>query len=220
MRRNARSATKVPDEAANRVRPQARATAAKLLEQAAEDIQAGLEQMRLTQRRTFYGSIQSMSEVLIPKYFRFFAITFIACYSAAVAGSPADASVYTCSYDVKRYGTSGSARIEVRDGVIRKARFDNHFRGSPGNLGYSCYLDANRGDGETEWKETGNAIEIKFDNPDFDDFMTISPTADGFLIDMSNTRSGDKCGAGAELPKRLTVYRSTRKCKTEGVSPP
>jgi hypothetical protein len=161
-----------------------------------------------------------MLGVLIPKYFRLFSITFIAYYSAAVAGSLADASVYTCSYEVKRYGMSGSASIEVRDGVIHKASVDNHFRGSPGNLGYSCYLDANRGDGETEWKESGNAIEIKFDNPDFDDFMTISPTADGFLIDMSNTRSGGKCGAGAELPKRLIVSRSTRKCKTEDVSPP
>ncbi len=154
------------------------------------------------------------------KYAWFFAITFITFYSAAVTRSSAEPSVYTCSYEVKRYGMSGSASIEVRDGVIQKASFDNHFRGSPGNLGYSCYVDASRDDEETEWKENGNAVEIKFDNPDSDDVMIISRTADGFLLDMSNTRSGDKCGAEAELPKRLTVSRSTRKCKTEGVSPP
>jgi hypothetical protein len=136
----------------------------------------------------------------------FFVIAFISLIRTVLADSSTNSTVYSCEYEVRNGSTSGSASIELRGGLIHKVSFNNFFVGLPGRLGYSCVLEVSRDDKETKWKDNGDEVEVEF--PDAQQYaggnsMTLSITADGFLIDMSNTRSSGNCGAGAELPEKI-----------------
>jgi hypothetical protein len=145
-------------------------------------------------------------------------IALLILSATAVAGSPAGATVYSCEYEVGRRGTSGEASVELRDGVIQKVSFDNFFEGLSGTPGFTCQFETGRGDKEAMWKDAGKAVEIRFpESPNFqgDDLLTISPATGGFTMDLSKVRSLGKCGAGAELPEKLTIYKSSKKCRVK-----
>lgn len=142
-------------------------------------------------------------------------LLFFILSDSVFAQNTGEQSVYSCTYEVASRGTSGSAAIEVRGNEIQKVSLENFFQGLPGKLGYRCTLEASRDDKETKWTSVSTGVEIEFsDTPTYGagDSMLVTPNAEGFLIDLSNTRSSGRCGAGAELPEKITILKSTSKC--------
>ena len=145
-----------------------------------------------------------------------FGLFLVACGSVLAVGQSEGVKEYACRYEAR--SGSGEATLEIKDGVVRSVHFTGFSPGLPGNIGYTCTVDATRGDKETKWKETGRTLRIDFvdgTNNDEEDYLTIAPTADGYLLDMSATRSGSKCGAGAELPKQIRILKAAKRCRVK-----
>ena len=147
-----------------------------------------------------------------------FLFSVLVASSCSVFAEPIKSSIYSCDYAIKNRGTSGSLTVELKKGVVNKVSFDNFYIGLPDKMGYSCVMEASRNDNETKWKDNNNITTVEFDDAseyEGGDYMTISPKKSGYIIDLKNTISSMKCGAGAELPKILTITKLNKKCKVK-----
>jgi hypothetical protein len=132
----------------------------------------------------------------------------------APAGPASPAVTHSCKYE-SRGGILAEASIELREGKVTKVELSDLFPGRPGELGYSCYIQTARDDGDMKWRDVEGAIEIELSNSaDFGDgsFMVVRPTAKGFNFDLSRAKSSGICGAGAELPAALTIVKASKTC--------
>ena len=122
--------------------------------------------------------------------------------------------VHSCKYAVAERGTSGQATVEILDGAIVRVDVTVAYAGLPDRPGYSCTLEASGGDPTTRWSRNGAVTEIAFaaDPHGPEDLVVITQGEREFVIDLSNTWSSGRCGAGAELPARLTIPRAGGTC--------
>ena len=144
-----------------------------------------------------------------------FAILCCVCSDLTAAELGSGTNSYSCEYTAPKRGSSGSVSIEVKNGSIQVLSFHNFFKGLPGNMGYSCLIETTRGDSDPIWSDKLNQVEIKYaDAEDYADgdsiFLTM--TTDQIILDLSKTISSGKCGAGAELPQKVTLLKSGGTC--------
>lgn len=136
------------------------------------------------------------------------------CTSASTHGAIQN---FSCDFPEGDTGAAGGGAVEVRDGEVQSVAVETHFPGLPGNMGYSCYLSATRGDKESSWTVQGAETTVDFGGegiwPD-GDRARIVRLPGGYKIDLGNTRSSsEKCGAGAELPKEITILGTGAQCR-------
>jgi len=138
---------------------------------------------------------------------------------AALAASAAPPpSKLSCEYEIKQSCTLGGAKVEIKDGRIQRIVFHNHFCSTQDELGFTCWIEVSRDDKNSEWTDRGGSSTIKFsdtnNSPDGDS-MRVRPVKDGVVIDMRNTSSPGHCGFGAELPARIFVPATSKKCEVK-----
>jgi len=122
-----------------------------------------------------------------------------------------------CEFKLKSGCVAGDASVTLADGKVQHLEFDVVWCGlHKGAPGYSCMIDASRmGDSDSKWSEDGGATVItsSSDTPSQPD--SIKVTVGRFVsIDFSRAQSGDRCGAGAELPRALVIpEKKGRPCR-------
>ena len=87
--------------------------------------------------------------------------------------------------------------------------------GEKGQPGYTCTIDATRGDKDSQWSDEGGATLIANKSP----FNASAPdrvkvTVGKYVsIDFTQTQSLGRCGAGAELPRAIVIPARQGKCR-------
>jgi hypothetical protein len=135
--------------------------------------------------------------------------------AAVAAGTPGGPISYSCEFKAAGGDIVGDASVELRDGKVVKVHLSDFYAGLPGNLGYTCLLEAARDDGDTKWREVEGGVEIEFANSaDWGDgnSMVVRPTVKGYVFDLALTKSSGMCGAGAALPAALTIVKTSKRC--------
>lgn len=135
--------------------------------------------------------------------------------AAEPAGQPSDK--FSCSYDIKRRCTSGTAEVELQQGRPRRVNFENFVCGLPGAPGYTCTVESTA-DGKDKWQQTGKTTRINFHeswNPDNPDTLTVTAEPSRIVLDFADTQSLGKCGSGAELPDRVVIDPKTKRCEVD-----
>ena len=129
--------------------------------------------------------------------------------------------VHGCTFAVKPRCVSGEARVTLTDGRITKIEVDVFWCGRRGSPGYTCTIDASRGDADSKWSEDGGATIIDNMAP----WSTSEPdrvkvTAGPELsIDLGEAQSLGRCGAGAELPRAIVIPGRKGACRVSLGSP-
>jgi len=137
---------------------------------------------------------------------------------ALAASATPPPSNLSCKYEIKRNCTLGSVELELKDGRIQRIDFGNFYCPAHGEIGFTCSIDVSRGDKNTKWTDKGGSSTIEFsgaDNSPDGNSLTISRVRNGVVIDMRNTSSYGRCGAGAELPERIFVPARSKKCEVK-----
>jgi hypothetical protein len=138
------------------------------------------------------------------------AVTFL--YGVATAAAD---DIRACDFAVKARCASGTARVTFAGGTLTRVEVDVDWCGQKGAPGYSCSIDASRGDKDSQWSDAGGATTIAnaapFDatHPD-----SLKVTAGRTVsIDLANTQSLGRCGAGAELPRMIVIPEKKGACR-------
>lgn len=140
------------------------------------------------------------------------ALLVSACGAAPVPGP--ETVVCSCEYAIAERGTSGAATIELQGKTITGIDVLVVYPGLPGRPGYSCTLVVTGDDPATRWSRREATTEIVFPGEPGgpEDVVVITERGGEYVVDLVNTRSSGHCGAGAELPARLTIPRAGGTC--------
>jgi hypothetical protein len=133
--------------------------------------------------------------------------------SAGCTSALTDGPIQTFSCDIPKGDTGGSGQgaVEVRDGEVQSVNVETYFPGLPGNLGYSCYFRAKRGDSESSWAVEGAETTVDLIWPG-GNRARIVRLPGGYKIDLRDAGSS-LCGAGAELPEEMTIVGTGAQCQ-------
>jgi hypothetical protein len=138
------------------------------------------------------------------------AVTVLGGVAAAAA-----ADVRACDFTVKARCASGSARITFVGGTLKRVEVDVDWCGAKGAPGYTCSIDASRGDKDSQWSDANGATTIANLAP-YDathpDSMKVT-TGRTVSIDLANMQSLGHCGAGAELPRAIVIPEKKGACR-------
>ncbi len=141
----------------------------------------------------------------------------VAAVLAALGGLAAAHAdeVRACDFKVKARCASGDARVTVDGGAIKRVEVNVVWCGQNGAPGYTCSIDASRGDKDSRWSEEGgatlvdNAAPFTPSQPD-----RIKVTVGKYVsVDMGEAQSLGRCGAGAELPRAIVIPEKKGKCR-------
>ena len=142
-------------------------------------------------------------------------IPLTALFLAATISLAYADEVRSCDFEVKPRCTSGSASVTLADGAVKSIEVTVVTCGLRGRPGYSCTVDASRGDAESKWSEENGATVIANASP----FNPTTPdrvkvTVGKYIsIDMDEAQSAGRCGAGAELPRAIVIPQQKGACK-------
>lgn len=127
---------------------------------------------------------------------------------ASASGAPVQAQeIRSCRFEVKARCLSGEARVIVADGVVTAVAVEADWCGRRGSPGYSCTIDASRKDKESTWTEDAASTVIANAspfNPAAPDRLKVT-VGKHVSIDLDETQSASRCGAGAELPRAIVI---------------
>lgn len=142
------------------------------------------------------------------------ALLFAAALAAGIAARADE--IRACDFKLRSGCIAGDAKVTLADGRLQHLEFDVVWCGlHKGAPGYTCTIDASRGDGEATWSQDGGAtvIATPSDLPSQADRITV--TVGRFVsIDFSHAQSVGRCGAGAELPRALVIpEKEGRPCR-------
>jgi hypothetical protein len=125
----------------------------------------------------------------------------------------------TCDFDLKGGCRSGEARVTLTDGAVITVEVDVIWCGRGGHrksLDYTCTINSSRGDGESTWSEDAGATVITDSSPYTDprepDRIKVTVGRE-VSIDLSETQSIPRCGAGAELPQSIVIPAHKSVCR-------
>jgi len=142
------------------------------------------------------------------------AVLLLAAALGGVAAAHAD-DIRACTFAVKARCASGDARVTLERGAVKRLEVNVFWCGLQGRPGYSCSIDAARGDKETLWSEEGgatiiaNAAPFNATQPD-----RVKVTVGKYVsIDLSQAQSVGRCGAGAELPRAIVIPEKKGACR-------
>ena len=123
--------------------------------------------------------------------------------------------IRACDFAVKARCVTGDARVTLDGGAVKRLEVTIDWCGAKGAPGYSCSIDATRGDKDSQWSEEGGATWIRNPAP----FNAAAPdrvkvTVGKYVsIDFSEAQSLGRCGAGAELPRAIVIAGKKAKCR-------
>ncbi len=102
-------------------------------------------------------------------------------------------------------GAARGLEISLQVAEGRVMSFDYSGWQQVGRSAHDCGLTAARGDGQSTWRDQGSATTVSF--ADTPGTLTISREANGYTLVFAEMTGEGVCGAGASLPRRLTLTR-------------
>ncbi|HWG05277.1 MAG TPA: hypothetical protein VG271_09725 [Beijerinckiaceae bacterium] len=142
----------------------------------------------------------------------------IALTSAMMSIGSADAQSVvsrSCNFSIKARCVSGDAHLTLADGTVTSIEINVDWCGLRGQPAYSCSISSSRGDKDSLWSDEQGATLISNASP----FSAQQPdrvkvTVGRFVsIDMQETQSLGRCGAGAELPEAIVMPERGNACR-------
>jgi hypothetical protein len=144
-----------------------------------------------------------------------------ASMTAIAAVAHAEQQVRVCDFDLKGGCRSGEARVTLTDGKATGLDVVVIWCGRGGHrksLDFSCTINASRADGESMWSEDAGATVIigssPFTDPAKPDRIKVTVGRE-LTIDLYETQSVPRCGAGAELPQTIVFPAHGKVCRVE-----
>jgi hypothetical protein len=125
--------------------------------------------------------------------------------------------IRACDFDVKARCASGDARVTLADGKVVRVEVGAYWCALHGQPTFICTIDASRTDNNSAWTEDGSATLIANGsprNPNEPDRVKVTVGRD-VSIDLSETQSLGRCGAGAELPQSITIPAQGKACHAQ-----
>ena len=119
-----------------------------------------------------------------------------------------------CAYSYKNPMTSGGAKLGITGDKISRVHFNTYYPGGVGALGFTCYIDWNRDDGDYAWQDspTGTVITVKKTGDTV--LLRHDKKKKGYWLDFANLNKLSKwCGAGADVPEDVFIPLSGKACK-------
>lgn len=120
-----------------------------------------------------------------------------------------------CDFEVKARCATGDASVTLVDGVVKRVEVNVYWCGLKCQPGYTCAMDSSRTDPNAKWSEDGgatlitNASPFSPDQPD-----RVKVTVGRYVsIDLDQTQSLGRCGAGAELPRAIVIPEKKAACR-------
>lgn len=120
-----------------------------------------------------------------------------------------------CDFELKARCTTVDARVTLEDGAVKRVEVGVFMCGLPHRPGYTCTIDSSRGDENSQWSEDAGATVIANTspaNPDEPDRVRVT-VGKNVSIDLSETQSLGRCGAGAALPRAIVVPVQKGACR-------
>ena len=141
---------------------------------------------------------------------------FLLAVTASTGVAHADGQeIRRCDFAVKARCASGDAAVTLIDGVVKRIEINVFWCGLKGRPGYTCTIDSTRGDDDATWSDDSGATVITNATP----FNPAAPdrvkvTVGKYVsIDMAETQSLGRCGAGAELPRAIVMPSTKGACR-------
>jgi hypothetical protein len=120
-----------------------------------------------------------------------------------------------CEFKVKMPRVWGQASVTFAHGKVMKVAVNVLYSGERGRPGYSCTIDASRGDEGAKWSEDAGATLIDNAspfNPDQPDRVKVT-VGKHVSIDLGEAQSLGRCGVGAELPRAIVIPARGKACR-------
>jgi hypothetical protein len=144
-------------------------------------------------------------------------LAFLLAVTTSAGAAHADGQgVRHCEFEVKARCASGYATVTLVNGVVKRLEISAFWCGLKGRPGYTCTVDSTRGDdNDATWTDDGGATVITNATP----FTATEPdrikvTVGKYVsIDMAETQSAGRCGAGAELPQAIVIPATKGACR-------
>jgi hypothetical protein len=150
------------------------------------------------------------------KHFNTLAVLLAVAASAGIARAEQQ-ETRSCEFKVKSPRVSGEASVTLADGKVTKIAVDVFYSsGERGRPGYTCTIDSSRNDDqESKWSEDGDATVIANASPlNANEPDRVKVTVGKFVsIDLAETQSLSRCGAGAELPRAIVIPTKSKTCR-------
>ena len=122
--------------------------------------------------------------------------------------------IRSCDFSVKARCASGHATVTLGDGVVKRLEVNAFWCGLNGRPGYTCTIDLTGGDKDATWSDDGgttvitNATPFSPAQPD-----SVKVTVGMYVsIDIAETQSLGRRGAGAELPRAIVIPAKKGAC--------
>jgi len=120
-----------------------------------------------------------------------------------------------CEFEVKARCASGDARVTLAQGAVIRVEVDVYWCALHGHPPFACTIDSSRTGQNSVWSEDGGATLIANGspwNPDQPDRVKVTVGRD-VSIDLSETQSLGRCGAGAKLPQTIVIPAQGKICR-------
>ncbi len=134
---------------------------------------------------------------------------------SSVLAHAGESEVRACDFEVKARCASGNARVTLADGKVTRVEVDVFWCALHGQPAFACTIDSSRTDKDAVWSEDSGATVIANGspfNPNEPDRLKVTGGRD-VSIDLSETQSLGRCGAGAELPQAIVIPAQSAKCR-------
>ncbi len=115
----------------------------------------------------------------------------------------------------------GQASVTLADGKVTKVAVTILYSVERGRPGYTCTINASRGDEDSKWSDDGGATLIDNPspfNPSQPDRVTVT-VGKHISIDLEETQSLGRCGVGAALPKAIVIPAKSKTCRVWHIEP-
>jgi hypothetical protein len=127
----------------------------------------------------------------------------------------AQPQTHACAFKMKAGCVSGTARVTLADGIVTGVAVDMIWCGPRGRPGYTCTIDSTRDDKESDWSDENGATIVanpsRF-NPTEPDRVKVT-VGKHVSIDLAETQSLGRCGAGAALPRAIVIPAAGGACR-------
>ena len=150
---------------------------------------------------------------------------FLALTAMARFADAAGPELRTCDFDLKGGCRSGQARVTLVNGKVTGLDVGVIWCGRGGHRkspDFTCTINLDRSDGSSTWSEDTGATVITDQSPYADptkpDRIKVTVGRD-VTIDLNETQSLWRCGAGAELPLTIIMPAQGRTCQVRFRAP-
>lgn len=130
--------------------------------------------------------------------------------SSSSSAGKLEVSVWECEADNDNFPQSFS--VEFSEGKISGFSYSGMTPAPSGDTYYSCYFEAKRSDGESNWKGSGDEIEITMKEPIAeDDKMFLTRVKDTITLRLEVSPSN--CGHSSAIATSISIVRGKKQCR-------